>query len=189
MSDPLKFEALQDVRFTSNCTIVPLLATTSDIKKGIQHHYHKPKGDTIEDLVKDMAGDAPVEFMQGGLEDGNVVEDRKRSESAPIVRMVNLIVSQAVETGASDIHIEPGKGALQIRNRVDGLLRPSLEAPRWVQGPVISRIKVMAHMDIAERRLPQDGRVAGVERVNAPAILAHPKTAPRPVPARGISAL
>jgi type II secretory ATPase GspE/PulE/Tfp pilus assembly ATPase PilB-like protein len=69
-------------------------------------------------------------------------------------------VSQAVETGASDIHIEPGKGALQIRNRVDGLLRPSLEAPRWVQGPVISRIKVMAHMDIAERRLPQDGRVA-----------------------------
>ena len=74
--------------------------------------------------------------------------------------MVNLIVSQAVETGASDIHIEPGKATLLIRNRVDGLLRQSLEAPKWVQGPVISRIKVMAHMDIAEKRLPQDGRVA-----------------------------
>ena len=160
MADPLKFEALQDVRFTSNCTIVPLLATATDIKKGIQHHYHKEKGDTIEDLVKDMAGDVPIEFMQAGGDESNTVDDKKRSESAPIIRMVNLIVSQAVETGASDIHIEPGKSVLQIRNRVDGLLRQSLEAPRWVTGPVISRIKVMAHMDIAEKRMPQDGRVA-----------------------------
>jgi type IV pilus assembly protein PilB len=160
MADPLKFEALQDVRFTSNCTIVPLLATTTDIRKGIQQHYNREKGDTIEDLVKDMAGDVPIEFMQGGGDESNTVDDKKRSESAPIIRMVNLIVSQAVETGASDIHIEPGKSVLQIRNRVDGLLRQSLEAPKWVTGPVISRIKVMAHMDIAEKRMPQDGRVA-----------------------------
>jgi type IV pilus assembly protein PilB len=160
MADPLKFEALQDVRFTSNCTIVPLLATTTDIRKGIQQHYNREKGDTIEELVKDMAGDVPIEFMQAAGEEGNTVDDKKRSESAPIIRMVNLIVSQAVETGASDIHIEPGKSALQIRNRVDGLLRQSLEAPKWVTGPVISRIKVMAHMDIAEKRMPQDGRVA-----------------------------
>jgi type IV pilus assembly protein PilB len=159
MADPLKFEALQDVRFTSNCTIVPLLATSSDIRKAIERHYRKDKGDTIDDLVKNMAGDQPIEVMQESLENRDA-EDRKRSESAPIVRMVNLIVSQAVETGASDIHIEPKKTSLQIRNRVDGLLRHSLEAPKWVQGPVISRIKVMAHMDIAERRLPQDGRVA-----------------------------
>jgi type IV pilus assembly protein PilB len=160
MADPLKFEALQDVRFTSNCTIVPLLATTTDIRKGIQQHYNREKGDTIEELVKDMAGDVPIEFMQAAGEEGNTVDDKKRSESAPIIRMVNLIVSQAVETGASDIHLEPGKSALQIRNRVDGLLRQSLEAPKWVTGPVISRIKVMAHMDIAEKRMPQDGRVA-----------------------------
>jgi type IV pilus assembly protein PilB len=160
MADPLKFEALQDVRFTSNCTIVPLLATTTDIRKGIQQHYNREKGDTIEELVKDMAGDVPIEFMQAAGEEGNTVDDKKRSESAPIIRMVNLIVSQAVETGASDIHIEPGKSALQIRNRVDGLLRQSLESPKWVTGPVISRIKVMAHMDIAEKRMPQDGRVA-----------------------------
>ena len=160
MADPLKFEALQDVRFTSNCTIVPLLATVSDIKKGIQHHYTKEKGDTIDTLVKDMAGDIPLEYLQEGEGDSNLADDKKRAESAPIVRMVNLIVSQAVETGASDIHIEPGKGNLVVRNRVDGLLRHSLEAPKWVQGPVISRIKVMAKMDIAERRLPQDGRVA-----------------------------
>jgi type IV pilus assembly protein PilB len=160
MADPLKFEALQDVRFTSNCTIVPLLATTTDIRKGIQQHYNREKGDTIEDLVKDMAGDVPIEFMQAAGEDGNTVDDKKRSESAPIIRMVNLIVSQAVETGASDIHIEPGKANLVVRNRVDGILRHSLEAPKWVQGPVISRIKVMAKMDIAERRLPQDGRIA-----------------------------
>ena len=160
MADPLKFEALQDVRFTSNCTVVPLLATLSDIKKGIQQHYSKEKGDTIDDLVKDMAGDLPVELMQDNELEGNLADDKRRSESAPIVRMVNLIVSQAVETGASDIHIEPGKSHLLIRNRVDGLLRQSLEAPRWVTGPVISRIKVMSKMDIAEKRLPQDGRVA-----------------------------
>jgi type IV pilus assembly protein PilB len=160
MADPLKFEALQDVRFTSNCTIVPLLATVSDIKKGIQHHYSKEKGDSIDSLVKDMAGDQPMEFMDSPDGDGNIADDKRRSESAPIVRMVNLIVSQAVESGASDIHIEPGKTQLVVRNRVDGLLRHSLEAPRWVQGPVISRIKVMSKLDIAERRLPQDGRVA-----------------------------
>ena len=160
MADPLKFEALQDVRFTSNCTIVPLLATVTDIKKGIQHHYSKEKGDSIETLVKDMAGDIPLELQQELEAEGNITDDKKRAESAPIIRMVNLIVSQAVETGASDIHIEPGKAQLVVRNRVDGLLRHSLEAPRWVTGPVVSRIKVMAKMDIAERRLPQDGRVA-----------------------------
>jgi type IV pilus assembly protein PilB len=160
MADPLKFEALQDVRFSSSCTIVPLLATVTDIKKGIQHHYSKEKGDTIDDLVKDMAGDMPIEVQENGQYETKDADDRRRSESAPIVRMVNLIVSQAVDTGASDIHIEPGKTNLLIRNRVDGLLRQSLEAPKWVQGPVISRIKVMAKMDIAEKRLPQDGRVA-----------------------------
>ena len=160
MADPLKFEALQDVRFTSNCTIVPLLATVTDIKKGIQHHYSKEKGDTIDMLVKDMAGDIPLELLENPDNDGNLADDKRRAESAPIVRMVNLIVSQAVETGASDIHIEPARANLVVRNRVDGLLRHSLEAPKWVQGPVISRIKVMAKLDIAERRLPQDGRVA-----------------------------
>jgi type IV pilus assembly protein PilB len=159
MADPLKFEALQDVRFTSSCTIVPLLATVTDIKQGIQQHYSKEKGETIDTLVKDMAGDIPLELLQEA-EQGNLADDKRKAESAPIVRMVNLIVSQAVETGASDIHIEPGKANLVVRNRVDGILRHSLEAPKWVQGPVISRIKVMAKMDIAERRLPQDGRIA-----------------------------
>jgi type IV pilus assembly protein PilB len=160
MADPLKFEALQDVRFTSNCTIIPLLATGSDIKRGIQQHYSKEKGDTIDDIVKGMAGEQPIEVQESGTFETKDADDRRRSESAPIVRMVNLIISQAVETGASDIHIEPGRAALLIRNRVDGLLRQSLEAPKWVQGPVISRIKVMSKLDIAEKRLPQDGRVA-----------------------------
>ena len=161
MADPLKFEALQDVRFTSNCTIVPLLATVTDIKKGIQHYYQKEKGDTIDTLVKDMAGDQPIEVLQEGAEfEGKDDDDlRRRSEAAPIIRMVNLIVSQAVETGASDIHIEPGKSMLLIRNRVDGLLRQSLEAPKWVQGPVTSRIKVMAQ-DGHCREAPAPGRAS-----------------------------
>ncbi|NOT44538.1 MAG: Flp pilus assembly complex ATPase component TadA [Acidobacteria bacterium] len=160
MADPLKFEALQDIRFAVNCTIVPVLATVSDIRKAIDQYYHL--GDSLDALVRDMVGDRAIEVLPDRLEhDAKDSDDlRKRSEAAPIVRMVNMIISQAVDAGASDIHIEPGRTAVSIRNRVDGLLRQSLDAPKWVQAPVISRIKVMARMDIAEKRLPQDGRVA-----------------------------
>jgi type IV pilus assembly protein PilB len=159
MADPLSFEAFEDVRFASGYTIKPAIATRTDILWGIDQHYHL--GSSLITIVKDIAEERSVEVVQerkeGDIRDTDDL--RKKSEAAPIIRMVNLIVAEAVEQGASDIHIEPTKSTLQIRNRVDGVLRKSLELPKWVQGAVISRVKIMAKMDIAEKRLPQDGRI------------------------------
>ncbi len=160
MADPLNFEALEDVRFASGCVVNASVATRSQILWAIDQHYHL--GASMSGIVKDIAEERSVEVVAEAKEsDARDTEDlRKKSEAAPVIRMVNLIVSEGVTQGASDIHIEPLKGSLQIRNRVDGLLRKSLELPKWVQGAVISRIKIMAKMDISEKRLPQDGRIS-----------------------------
>ncbi len=159
MADPLSFEAMEDVRFASGFAVRASVATRSQILWAIDHHYHL--GASMSGIVKDIADERVVEVVPDTAEiDAREAEDlRKKSEAAPVIRMVNLIVSEGVTQGASDIHIEPMKSSLQIRNRVDGLLRKSLELPKWVQGAVISRIKIMAKMDISEKRLPQDGRI------------------------------
>ena len=159
MADPLSFEAFEDVRFASGYTIRPFLATRTDILWAIDQHYHL--GSSLTNIVKDIADERMVEVVGDRLEtDSRDVEDlRKKSEAAPVIRMVNAIISEAAEKGASDIHIEPVKTALQIRNRIDGLLTKTMDLPKWVQGAVISRVKIMAKMDIAEKRLPQDGRI------------------------------
>ena len=160
MADPLSFEAFEDVRFASGYTIKPYIATRSDILWAIDQHYHL--GTSLSTIVKDIVEERMVEVIHPDSREpeGKELEDlRKKSEAAPVIRMVNLIIAEAVEQGASDIHIEPTKTELQIRNRVDGILRKTMELPKWVQGAVISRVKIMAKMDIAEKRLPQDGRI------------------------------
>jgi len=161
MADPLSFEAFEDVRFASGYTIKPFLAPRSDVLWAIDQHYHL--GSSLSTIVKDIADERRVEVLQkeGGEPDERDLDDlRKKSSAAPVIRMVNLIVAEAVELRASDIHIEPTRTNLQIRNRVDGILRKTMELPKWVQGAVISRVKIMANMDIAEKRLPQDGRIS-----------------------------
>ena len=159
MADPLSFEAFEDVRFASGHTTRPLLATRSDILWAIDQHYHL--GSSLTNIVKNIADERMVEVLgdQHETSDRETDDLRKKSEAAPVIRMVNLIISDAAEKGASDIHIEPVKTALQIRNRIDGLLTKTMDLPKWVQGAVISRVKIMAKMDIAEKRLPQDGRI------------------------------
>ena len=159
MADPLSFEAFEDVRFASGFTIKPFIAPRSDILWAIDQHYHL--GSSLSTIVKNIVDEGQVEVL-GTAQDfeGKDLDDlRKKSEAAPVIRMVNLIVAGAVEQGASDIHVEPTKTVLQIRHRVDGLLRKTMDLPKWVQGAVVSRIKIMASMDIAEKRLPQDGRI------------------------------
>ncbi|MBE0569602.1 MAG: Flp pilus assembly complex ATPase component TadA [Deltaproteobacteria bacterium] len=159
MADPLSFEAFEDVRFASGYTIKPFIAPKCDILWAIDQHYHL--GASLNTIVKDIVEERQVEVVRDAQDtDGKDLDDlRKKSEAAPVIRMVNLIVSEGVDQKASDIHIEPTKTALQIRNRVDGLLRKTMDLPKWVQGAVISRIKIMSKMDIAEKRLPQDGRI------------------------------
>jgi type IV pilus assembly protein PilB len=160
MADPLSFEALEDVRFASGFAIKAFIATRSDILWAVDQHYHM--GASIDTIFKDIQDERSVEVIQDrGRTDGTDVEDLvKKSEAAPIIRMVNALIAEAIDTGASDIHVEPAKHNLVIRNRVDGMLRKSQELPKWVQGAIISRLKIMAKLDIAEKRLPQDGRIS-----------------------------
>jgi type IV pilus assembly protein PilB len=102
-----------------------------------------------------MAGD-----IAGGDEDTDLTDLKAVTEEAPIVKFVNLLIAQAVADGASDIHIEPGEKDLRVRYRIDGVLHEVMRSPRSIQAGVISRLKIMADVDIAERRIPQDGRIS-----------------------------
>jgi len=157
MADPLSFEAVDDVRFASGFTIKPCIATRSAILWAIEQHYNL--GASLDTIFRDIAQTKSIEVVRD-IADRTEGEQVRGSEWAAGVRMLNLIVSRAVEQGASDIHVEPGRTCLLIRNRVDGQLRKTFELPKWVQGAVVSRIKIMAALDIAEKRLPQDGRIA-----------------------------
>jgi type IV pilus assembly protein PilB len=160
MADPFSHDALEDVQFATGYRIQPYISTYSDIFWAIEKYYHK--GDTsVDSLVSDIVP-AQVEVLEEEKREGQpeLGDLRKQSEAAPIIRMVNLIITRAVEEKASDIHIEPKKDKLIVRNRVDGALRVDMELPSSVQGAIISRLKIMSSMDIAERRVPQDGRIA-----------------------------
>ena len=159
MYDPLSYEALEDAEFASGFRIKPYVSTKTDILWAIKRHYDLRS--SLQSVVAGMETHQHVEIFKDTEEDKPDVEDlRKQSSMAPIIKMVNLIISEAVEHKASDIHLDPRKKDLVVRYRVDGLLRQSFLLPKWVQGALVSRIKIMASMDIAEKRLPQDGRIA-----------------------------
>jgi len=159
MADPFSHEALEDLQFATGYRIQPYISTHSDIRWAIEQHYNKVES-SVDSIVSDMVPEQ-VEVVEEEHEGQAEVGDlKKQSEAAPIIRMVNLIITRAVEEKASDIHIEPKKEKLLVRNRVDGALRIDLELPKTVQGAIVSRLKIMSSMDIAERRIPQDGRIA-----------------------------
>ncbi len=149
MSDPANVYALDDIRTITNRDVQPLVATAADVERAIQK-YSGMDGQ-VEALasVAAEAADADEEEMEAALED------------APIVKLVNAIMTQAVGDRASDVHIEPAEKNVRIRFRVDGVLHePMPAAPKNIQGGLISRLKVMADLNIAEKRIPQDGRIS-----------------------------
>ncbi len=151
-ADPLNFHALDDLRLLLKCDVEPLLAPSDDIKNAIKQYYGIG-ADTVEGMMEDD-GEEEEEI----LEKDNIEE---LSEDASIIRFVNQIMTEAVNDRATDIHFEPFEDELRIRYRIDGLLYEAAIPPniRRYQAAVISRIKIMADMNIAERRLPQDGRI------------------------------
>ena len=140
MVDPWNVFALDEIRAKTNLTIEPAVSTQDEIKKAL-NEYYGAKG-SMQDLIKSM----DVKKVQGTVEEPIVI------------RMVNLIIMTAIKDGASDIHIEPEEDSLVIRIRVDGMLHEITSPPKHLQSAIISRIKIMANLDIAERRMPQDGR-------------------------------
>lgn len=150
--DPLNVVALDDLRLATGFEIEPVLATEREIDNAIQRFFELPGlGKAMEGF--EVADTTQMEAVNlDGCEEAAVDE-------APIVRLANSLIIQAVNEHASDIHIEPQQEKVRVRFRVDGMLREAMVLPRKFRSPLVSRIKIMAGMDIAERRVPQDGRV------------------------------
>jgi type IV pilus assembly protein PilB len=149
MADPLDVEAMDEVRLTSGRPVLPVVATPSEISHAIQKYM--VAADAFHDVETAMAEQTAAQ-----------PEVEETTEDVPIVRLVNQLIQEAVMDRASDIHIEPGEDDVRVRYRVDGVLQEVTRLPRQARAGITSRIKVMADMDIAERRLPQDGRSAVV---------------------------
>ena len=129
--------------------VKPAVATRADVISAI-NRFHRADGE-LDDLTMSLAVDDDVDELSNVKD---LVED------APIVKFVNLLISQAVQDRASDIHIEPTERDLRVRYRIDGVLHEVMKSPKSIQAGVISRLKIMADMNIAERRMPQDGRLS-----------------------------
>ena len=149
MADPANVFALDDLRSLTGRDIKAVVATKPDVLAAIDRHHRSEV--ELDDLTSAMRRTDAADEPPGRLPEA--VED------APIVRFVNLLITQAVQDRASDIHLEPGERDLRVRFRIDGVLHDIMRAPRSVSSGVISRLKIMADLDISERRLPQDGRL------------------------------
>ena len=152
MADPLDRFAIDAVRMAAGAPVEIRVATPADIEAALNRLYEVDK-----ERQDDIAGD-------GGDADADVERLRDLASEAPVIRLVNRMIERAVEQRASDIHIEPFEGRLRVRYRVDGVLRETDSPPERLAPAIVSRIKIMANLNIAERRLPQDGRIKVVVR-------------------------
>jgi type IV pilus assembly protein PilB len=153
ISDPWDILALDEAKMLSGCIVQPVLSTSTDIIQVIEQYYSV--SDSIEQIVKDIL-QSGIKFVKE--EQMDVVRLQRVAVEPPVVKLVNLILAQALKDRASDIHIEPEEEHLRIRFRIDGILHSVLSLPRDIHLPVIPRIKIIANLDIVERRRPQDGR-------------------------------
>ena len=156
VAEPSDVFLLDRLKSIARCDVQLAIATARDIRRTLQTYLPDSKVFVIDDIIDDVQSDA-VELIEDTVEDigsGNILAGQ-----SPIIRLVNYIIYTAVKEGASDIHIEPTERQIRVRYRVDGALFKSLELPRHIAPAIASRIKIMAALDISERRLPQDGRI------------------------------
>jgi type IV pilus assembly protein PilB len=159
MGDPLDFGAINDIAFASGKEVRPSVAPLKEVKSAIRRFYHLAQ--PLQKILGEIQGGSleVIGDQDGALEEDGVEEVVRKGESPPIIRLVNSIVIHAARNQASDIHFEPREKSVKIRERIDGILMETFEFPKLVQGAVTSRAKIMARMDIAEKKIPQDGRI------------------------------
>ncbi len=160
MVNPLDYRAIQDIEFASALSVRPVVATLSEVTGGIDERYGAE--DRIATFLSKVPEAPDIQIISEDQAEGtlDIADSIVAAEVAPVVKMCNVIIYDAIKAGASDVHIEPALHDLQVRVRVDGVLRDYTRVPKWLHGPIVSRLKILAKLDIAERRLPQDGRVA-----------------------------
>ena len=158
MANPADCDAIQDLQFISGLIVQPAVATRSEILDGIAELYHT--GERMQEFLSQVSGTSGFSTYSGDSErvDLDFTESESAADQVPVVKMCNLILQEAIRCQASDVHLEPALNCLQVRMRVDGVLREYIDVPKWLHQPLVSRIKILASLDIAERRLPQDGR-------------------------------
>jgi type IV pilus assembly protein PilB len=161
MADPTNVFALDDVGFMTNLQIQPMVASQGALRKAIEHFYEGGGG--VTEIMAEMEGiESDVEVVEGGEEaftKADVFELKESADEAPVVRLINMILTDAIRRGSSDIHLEPYEKVFRVRFRVDGVLHEIMTPPKRMEAALTSRVKIMASLDIAERRLPQDGRI------------------------------
>ena len=157
VSDPLDFDTFEKLQFILNRQVDIALAPRDDITEAINRYYGQSEGESADSMLQEFT-DTAIDFTEmedGDLADGDVVDEN----SAPVVRLVQVMINEAVQLRASDIHIEPFEDRVRIRYRIDGVLIERDSPPRRLLGAILSRVKILSSLDIAERRRPQDGRI------------------------------
>jgi type IV pilus assembly protein PilB len=176
MTDPTNVFAMDDIKFMTGYNVEPVVASETAVLEAIQRYYPSAAGKAI--ATRDSSGPSTLELATKGLEelqqlgaetgDVEVLEEleeisadalARQGEEAPVVRLVNVVLMSAIQKGASDIHVEPYEKELRVRYRIDGILYNMMSPPMKFREAIASRIKIMAKLDISEKRLPQDGRI------------------------------
>jgi len=154
-ADPSNIYALDDIKFLTGYNIQAVVASEEAIHRAIDKYYDQTS--SLEDVMGDF-DDSDIDLIQDS-DDVDIADLARASEDAPVVKLVNLILTDAIKKEASDIHIEPYEKSFRVRYRIDGVLYEAMKPPMKLKNAIISRIKIMSELDIAERRLPQDGRI------------------------------
>ena len=160
MTDPTNVFAMDDIKFMTGFNVEPVVASETAIIEAIGKFYGAVESvEELDKVMKDLAGDdAALELTQEEA-DMDLASLEKAAEEAPIIKLVNLILTDAVKRGASDIHVEPYEKEYRVRFRIDGVMQAVMAPPLKLKDAITSRIKIMSKLDISEKRLPQDGRI------------------------------
>ncbi len=156
MAEPSNVFLIEEISRMTGCSVQVVAACAGDMKAILGQYVNAANVFVIDDIIDDVSDDT-FELIESKVED--IANLEGMAGDSPVIKLVNYLIYAGVKEGASDIHIEPDEGRLRIRNRVDGVLYEKLSPPAQLMAPIVSRIKIMAGMDIAERRLPQDGGI------------------------------
>ncbi len=157
MADPSNLHAIDDIKFTTGYNVEPVVSSEASIVEAIERYYSQETNISYDEIMEGF-DEEEIEFAEEDM-DSDSIDLEKMSEDAPVIRLCNAVLLSAIKKGASDIHIEPYEKLLRVRYRIDGVLHDEMHPPMKLKNAISSRFKIMASLDISERRLPQDGRI------------------------------
>ena len=162
MADPTNVVAMDEIAAMTRLSVLPVVSSGASIRAAIDRYYTSRDNAPMADVLAELASDTTTFEVVGSEDDQgvrDVIELKESADEAPVIKLVNMVLADAIRRGASDLHWEPYEKEFRIRFRIDGVLHEMISPPKRHEAAIISRIKIMASLDIAERRLPQDGRI------------------------------